>query len=1131
MRGGRMADRSDPARRTERRRFARSGAARTRRRVSSGDTPTAPAASASPVSPDLRTVRIEKYRTDLAAANNESVRRERTAGLLRDLFGHDSGARKVLDAMEDGAELALKIPLPTRVKTGFADTQYGRTIIEYKGDLAADLSAAERQLREYVAANWKAGQPYRFKLIATDGVAWRTYEPHGERLTAAAAGVTHDRALTPDAVELVARDGFDLAADNGGDFYYFLDQHLFRLEPTPPTLEAVEREFGETGPSFITALAALRKHYAAVKDDPELQTALGEWRRFLSIAYGRFERGPEMFLVHTYLSAFSKILAYEVLTHDDRIDDDELRGILTGGIFDGLNVRGFIDRDFFAWVAREPHLKALTPAFREVAAAVGRFDFTHVSEDVLKGVYQELIDLDTRHALGEYYTPDWLCHRVLAEFTPAADAKFLDPACGSGSFLRAAVARLRELHPDLGPHELAAQVVGIDIHPLSVQIAKTTMLIALGQSVRDDRRPVELRVYLANTLRTPEGTVGEMFGNSFKVRVGGKTLTLSETLLNSARVFDAGLRAAEELAELTRGRGDDPGHPDPGPNALANAVKQAIGTGLSPGQADDFHRLYGAFRETMEAGRDGIWRFIVQNLLRPFLLKGRFDYVVGNPPWLTYSDVAVAGYQDELTALAAKYKVLPSKANNRTHLEIATIFQAHAASTFLKPRKEGGGEMALVLPRSFLSADHHRETRDGTARGFKITGVWDLDDVSPLFRVPSCVLRASNNPGGRMLNTKPSRQPNKSGTPGYRVSGKLRGHNQTWEQAGERLTFEPATWYVGTLGTRTAFTRRRPGKAAGGGNPYKPLFRQGATIVPRNAYFVHVTQEVPDLDDRSVPIETEPVQAKQAKAPWKGATFRGRVHSDLLFRTALSNSLLPFALVDPALVVLPAARIARGGGLVTDGGVAESVRLLSPADLRAAGRLDAARWFAELEVYWERHKTQRSKAMSFLDRLDYSKGLTKQTAPGRFLVLYNSSAKDANAAVFERGTLDRPFIVESKAYWFATESRAEADYLAAFLNADEPNAVMKDYQSRGLFGARDVHKTILDVPLPAFDRTDADHAALAELGAACAAKAAAWVAAGGMADAGGRVGTARSKLRKHLAAELGEIDRALRRLV
>ena len=273
--------------------------------------------------------------------------------------------------------------------------------------------------------------------------------------------------------------------------------------------------------------------------------------------------------------------------------------------------------------------------------------------------------------------------------------------------------------------------------------------------------------------------------------------------------------------------------------------------------------------------------------------------------------MAVADYQSELSALAKDRHVLPARANNRTHLEIATIFQSYCASAFLKPRKEGGGRTAFVMPRSFFSADHHAETRDGRARGFKLTQLWDLDGVTPLFRVPACVLFGSN---ARPTDTRPQRAPNKSGTPGYAVTGKLRGHNQTWEQAGDRLTFEPATWYVGALGKRTAFTRRRPGKSAGGENPYKSEFRQGATIVPRNAYFVRPAQAVDDLDDRELVVETDPVQAKQAKAPWKGTTFRGRVHSDFLYRTALSNSLLPFALYDPALVLLPAARDAPAAG-------------------------------------------------------------------------------------------------------------------------------------------------------------------------------------------------------------------------
>nr|WP_237681970.1 N-6 DNA methylase [Agrobacterium vitis] len=100
--------------------------------------------------------------------------------------------------------------------------------------------------------------------------------------------------------------------------------------------------------------------------------------------------------------------------------------------------------------------------FREIRRQIDAYDFSEVREDILKGVYQELIDLETRHALGEYYTPDWLCERMMEELPLEQSSSVLDPACGSGSFLRAAIARLREQFPDLGAEKLAEQVVGID---------------------------------------------------------------------------------------------------------------------------------------------------------------------------------------------------------------------------------------------------------------------------------------------------------------------------------------------------------------------------------------------------------------------------------------------------------------------------------------------------------------------------------------------------------------------------------------------------------------------------------------------------------------------------------------------
>ena len=78
--------------------------------------------------------------------------------------------------------------------------------------------------------------------------------------------------------------------------------------------------------------------------------------------------------------------------------------------------------------------------------------------------------------------------------TKAAD-KILDPACGSGSFLRAAIHRIKQLNPKVTVEELSNNIYGIDIHPLSVQIAKTTMLLALGKEIiKAKKRSEERRV-------------------------------------------------------------------------------------------------------------------------------------------------------------------------------------------------------------------------------------------------------------------------------------------------------------------------------------------------------------------------------------------------------------------------------------------------------------------------------------------------------------------------------------------------------------------------------------------------------------------------------------------------------------
>ena len=166
-------------------------------------------------------------------------------------------------------------------------------------------------------------------------------------------------------------------------------------------------------------------------------------------------------------------------------------------------------------------------------------------------MYQELIDLDTRHKLGEYYTPDWLCERVVAEFDFKETDLILDPSCGSGSFLRAVIDKLKRDFPERDIESINAQIHGIDIHPLSVQIAKTTVLLALGKRVRNAKKPIHLNIILANTLLTPRG-VQTLFMNQFNMEIDKETLFLDTAIFEDGNLFDKGLDISEELAETNR---------------------------------------------------------------------------------------------------------------------------------------------------------------------------------------------------------------------------------------------------------------------------------------------------------------------------------------------------------------------------------------------------------------------------------------------------------------------------------------------------------------------------------------------------------------------------------------------------
>jgi hypothetical protein len=1048
--------------------------------------------------------RLDDYYRRLKKSNTEQAKKEIFLGLLQDLFGADGGARQIIYGLQEGSEAKVEnIPLKHRKKTGSADSQYRSLIIEFERDMRKTGLHAADQLAEYYAGNWKSGYQYEFTLIATDCINWVVYAPT-PTAAASLSGIHHvDRKL------LTVVEEFSISQENLDSFPSFLDRFIFRLTPQRATIDSVVQIFGDGSLVFLNAVHGIDSIVSKdIPTSPSLQVAMNEWEKLLQVAYGTYQGNTYTFAIHTYLSILSKMLAYQVLTGDQYIDNDELRGILTGEIFSKYNVADFVERDFFGWVTTDEHFESVMTIARVIADRLSDLDFRNVSEDVLKGVYQNLIDVETRHGLGEYYTPDWLCERIVKELDPEPGQSMLDPACGSGSFIRAYNHYIIEKSPEVDLALLAASSFGIDVNPLSVQIAKATKLISLGPRVKDAAKPIRLNIFLANALYTPEQYLS-IFDAKFMVSVNDSVVDLSVDMFSDPAQYDQIIDTCDRLANATQNT--VPYEREEFHRRLNATTRRNI-TDLHSGV---YYKIYVAFHQAKATGRDSIWKFILQNAYKPSLVKSHFDYVLGNPPWLTFRQITKKDYQDIVARVAGASDIIVKNKKNLPHLELAAVFLAHSASYFLKESGRG----VFVMPRSVLSADHHSQLREGSVKELEISAIWDLEKVTKLFPVPSCVLFFSKHT--KKLPPTPSDPDGTELIPGLSIKGTLPKHNLSLREGAVFLSESDVEWRLTRLNKKTSLSTVQQ-TSVNQFNYYKKFFRQGATLVPRSLMFVDVIQgDYTDRENESrlILLQSSEYASREAKRPWDGIKISGRLPISLLYQTPLANSLFPYTVATPSLVVLPAKRVSIDS-------MHYRLKTVTADELASAGDLDGFEWFQKAESLWMERRTEKSAKYALHEWIDYQNKLSVQViGQNDFYVCYNASGKDACAAIVQQSAYDRPVIFDAKTYWMRAEDEDEAYYLIAHINSNFANEAIKSFQSRGLFGARDVHTAILDVSLQKYDPYDYTHRRIVELSKKCAQESAAIVSAFDLHNPkSNQLGRIRAHVRKMLSGMRNEID-------
>ena len=893
--------------------------------------------------------------------------------------------------------------------SGRVDVVWGATIIELKSDLRRELSDVLARMPDYLADASRRGAAGRVPVgVATDGAIFLAY--------------------TLDSGSLVEIGRYEVEAQHPERLLSWLDPLLSPIPEVMPTPIAVALTFGRYSLAFGRAHTELRRHWAEIGDNPEVRLKRDLWDGLLRQVYGDDVGSDALFLQHTYLTILVKAIAARVL--DLAVDDPA--EMLSGRLLMNEGIVGAVEADFFDWPLVAEGGADLV---RSLAAETVRFRLRDVEVDVLKSLYESLIDPDERHDLGEYYTPDWLAARVVAAAIPRPlEQRVLDPSCGSGTFLFHALRRLIAAGREAGlpPTEIVAtcaeRVFGIDVHPVAVALARVTWLLALGDLVQDRPPTLSVPVYMGDSMQWNLRPLGASAEVLVDVPPNDPPLRIPAGLASDQHLFERSLdelnRGLDTLAE---------------PEAIRDAIARA---GATAEDAAMLARTFAQLKQLFLDGRNHIWTFVLRNLLRPVWLSHpdhRADVLIGNPPWIVYRHLS-AEMKDRLREALQSYNLWVG-GSLATHQDMFALFWARGAERYLRE----GGTLALVVPYAALNAPVFAAMRDGSMQRVRvaITGGWGLERVWPIFGAQSgssttstCVLfgeRDAAGPGPAEID---------------RWVGVLPRRDASEAEAAEALEHVRAAW-------------PRP-RTLVSASPYRKRFRQGATLTPRRFFLVeHAAsgrlqsrREAPRVRGRVGSLDKQPWTTVE---PPEGPVERGFVR-----RIALGESVAPYRTLCLVTGVVP----------MEDGAILNAVS----AD--AHGHRGLAGWLRDAEAKWNEHSNRDvdgNARMSLAERVDAMGMLHAQAIRTPLRVLYTKAGTRLSACWIEEDDV----IVDHKAYWSAANSLEEAAYIAAVVNTRIVLDRIKDLQPVGQRDPRDFDNLVWTLPIPEFDAREAVHTDLA----------------------------------------------------
>jgi len=547
---------------------------------------------------------------------------------------------------------------------------------------------------------------------------------------------------------------------------------------------SAEDLLNDFGPGSLVAREAIKAFYEKLQGTtPRTEVLFDDWRRVFSqvcayrpeklkgleSTYGFVGKDVDveklLFSLHTYFALIMKLLAAEVAalyvaprlwSYLKALEDayykgheilrDDLRELEEGGIFAKLGITNFLEADYFAWYIDEWD-EELAKCISDIIKKLSDYDPSAAElepervKDLFKRLYQNLAPKKVRHDLGEYYTPDWLAEFVLNEvgwtsetFEKKAeesgnvlaplDLRLLDPACGSGTFLVLAISRLRSyieehwIDKGVALRRITKNIIGFDLNPLAVIASRTNYLIALGDMLREKGvEPIEIPVYLADSIMVEQKPT--VYGTSSYIlkTVAGEfnvpTSIIERGLLSSIlSVIEDCIKGGFALSDFK-----------------ARLLKEAL---LEEEEIAQLLDLFKTLMKLEKERKNRIWVRVLKNSFAP-LFAGKFDYVVGNPPWILWDNLP-QHYRDSTKSLWNRYGLFTLKGMSARHgggkKDISILFTYTCIDKYLKEHGIFGFLITQAVFKTKGAGEGFRKLKVRT-KPLKVRSAHDLVAIKP----------------------------------------------------------------------------------------------------------------------------------------------------------------------------------------------------------------------------------------------------------------------------------------------------------------------------------------------------------------------------------------------------------------